>query len=112
MKLEDRYTFIGKKIKEMREKEGLSQKDLAEKLGYESSTAISLIESGDRKVSVSDLEKIADILNKDIKYFLGKEGEAMDVNYALRSENGLSGQDKQEILRFIDFVKQRRDGKH
>ncbi len=49
---ETKYKFIGNKIKEARESEGLSQMELAKHLGYESATAISLIEAGERKVSV------------------------------------------------------------
>ena len=41
----DRYKFIGARIKEAREALSMSQKSLAEALGYESATAISLIES-------------------------------------------------------------------
>ena len=58
MKSEDTYPQIGKRIKDAREKEGLSQKSLAEAVGFESATAISLIESGERRVSIEDLDKI------------------------------------------------------
>lgn len=64
------YKRIGAKIREAREEANISQKELASKIGYESATAISLIESGDRKVSVDKLEKAAKILRKNIVFFL------------------------------------------
>ncbi len=104
-----KYKFIGSKIKEARELADLSQMDLANKVGYESATAISLIESGERKVSIKDLEVIADVLRRDIKFFLGI-AEKADIRFALRADDALSKQNQEEILRFIDFVKNKKDG--
>lgn len=109
--MQDRYKAIGLKIRTAREDADMSQKELAEKVGFESSTAISLIETGDRKVSVKDLESIALILHKDIKFFLGQEEGKADVRFALRADKELSTQDKQQILSFIDFVKKQKHGK-
>lgn len=103
----DKNKLIGQKIKEAREAAGKSQKDLAEILGFESATAISLIESGERKVKVEDLEKITEFLHKDIKFFLGIE-EKSDVRFALRADKDLTKKDQDEILRFIDFVKKKK----
>lgn len=107
MNEENKYLFIGKKIREARESSGLSQKQLAEKLGYETSTAISYIESGERKVSVVDLEKIANILDKDIRFFLGLEVEPQNVRVALRAESSISEKDQDAILHIIDMAKKR-----
>ena len=68
---EDKNKFIGQKIKEAREAAEKSQKELADALGFESATAISLIESGERKSKIEDLEKMAEFLHRDIKFFLG-----------------------------------------
>lgn len=102
------YQAIGKKIKEAREGVGLSQRDLANELGYSSTTAISLIEAGERKVAVSDLQRIADILKRDIKYFLGEREVKADLSYALRSDPNLNEDDKKAIELFIDFAKNRK----
>ena len=107
--LDEKYIFIGKKIKEVREAAGWAQKELADKLGFESSTAISLIESGLRRVGVEDLDKIADLLHKDISYFLGKNQSKVDLQFALRADKNLSQRDKQDILNFIDFIKSRKN---
>lgn len=103
---EKTYKVIGLKIKEAREAAGMSQKELADKLGFESATAISLIESGERRISIDYLEKISGILHKDIKFFLGQE-ERIDFEYALRADNELTKKDKDDILRFIDFVRKK-----
>lgn len=104
MKTQDNYKIIGAKIKEAREFAGISQKELADKVGYESATGISLIESGERKVSISDLQKISEIFERDIKFFLGQE-EKPNIAYALRADSSLSKKEQDQIINFIDFVK-------
>lgn len=107
---EDKNKFIGQKIKEARESAEKSQKELADALGFESATAISLIESGERKSKIEDLEKMAEFLHRDIKFFLGIEEKA-DIRFALRADKDLSKKNQDEILRFIDFVKKEKDGR-
>ena len=104
---EDRYKFIGARIREAREALSVSQKALAEVLGYESATAISLIESGERKVKVEDLEKIAEVLKRSLEFFLGKEGKEVDITVALRAARDIPESDKKVIERIIELAKQR-----
>jgi len=110
---ENKYKFIGNKIKQSREALQISQSQLAEKLGYSSPTAISYIESGERKVSIVDLEKIAFILDKDIRDFIGQPKESLNVRVALRAEPNLKEKDKAAILHIIEMAKKRtkEDGK-
>lgn len=108
--LEDKNKLIGQKIKEARESAEMSQKQLADALGFESATAISLIEAGERKSKIEDLEKMADFLHRDIKFFLGIE-EKPDIRFALRADKNLSKNEQEEILRFIDFVKKNKNGR-
>lgn len=103
---------IGKRIKFAREEANFSQMNLAKAVGFESATAISLIESGDRNVTIENLEKIAGVLHRDINYFLGKDlGKPVDVKIALRADPDLTKQDKDAILHLIDLAKKRADGK-
>jgi len=104
---QNEYRVIGQRIREAREAAGLSQKDLAQKLDYESPTAISYIESGDRKVSVVDLEKLSRLLDKDVRYFLGMENEKLNIRVALRAEPGLDKKDQDAILHIIELAKKR-----
>jgi len=108
---DDMNKFIGSKIREAREAAKKSQMELASTLGFESATAISLIESGERKVRVEDLDKIARFLDKDIKFFIGQENKAVDVRVALRADKDLNEKDREAILRFIEVAKQnKKDG--
>ncbi len=52
---------LGRRIKRLREKADLSQEALAEKIRM-TQTSISLIETGDRGVSMATLQKIASAL--------------------------------------------------
>lgn len=54
---------IYERIKELRIKSGMSQADLAKKVGYEARSAISKVENGERDISQSMIEKYAEALN-------------------------------------------------
>lgn len=60
------------RLRELRMSKGLSQGDLASKLGV-SKSRISMYEVGSRQPDFEMLEKIADYFNVDIDYLLGKE---------------------------------------
>ncbi len=111
MKNENINAFIGSRIKEARDVAKLSQADLAKVLGYESATAISLIEAGERKLRVEDLQKVADFLHRDMKYFVGQEDKPVDLKVALRADKDLNKKDEEAIMSFIDFVKNKKNGK-
>lgn len=59
---------IGQRIKELREKSSMSQKDLAYAADLDRSY-IASIENGQRNVSIVNIEKIATALNITIKEF-------------------------------------------
>ena len=60
---------IGARIKALREKRGLSQLELSERLGFPNRQTLSSIEAGDRKVTVDELLLAAEHLGEDIDYF-------------------------------------------
>ena len=109
MKSEDLNKKIGQKLREARDGAGLSQAQLAKELGYESATAISLIEAGERRFKTEDLRKAADILHVTIGYFLGQEIPKMDVKMALRADKDLSEAGKKAVLHFIELAKKRHE---
>jgi len=102
----DKYKFIGEKIKKARKGAGLLQSELAEKLKLKRAT-MSLIEKGERRTRIAELEKIAEIFNKDISYFLGESQHKPrpDLRIALRADDDLSKEAKEQILNFTDFIK-------
>lgn len=108
--IQNKDKFIGGQIKLAREEAGYPQVALAKALDFDSATAISLIENGDRKLTAENLDKVANFLHKDIAFFLGRDNEAikLDLNYALRADKNISDQDKKVIQSVIDLAKQRR----
>jgi len=68
--------LIVKRIKETRLEKGLTQQDLANRLG-KTAAAISDLERGKVQVTASDLFLISQLLQKPIEFFYGEEyGEA------------------------------------
>lgn len=67
-------TGIGERIKELRIRTGISQQKLAELLGV-SRPAISQMESGGRKVSADELDRLAKTFNVSTDTLLNKERE-------------------------------------
>lgn len=69
---------ISKKIKALRKTRGLTQEQLAEKLGVQRAT-ISNYEIGRRSPHIKELEKIADVLGVPLEYFGGGCNEVHDL---------------------------------
>lgn len=108
---ENRVNTIGAKIRDARESMKISQAELAEKLGFQTATAISLIESGERGVTAPLLQRVSEILKRDIKYFLGQKEDALDVIVALRADKDIPEKDKAALERFIELAKQKKDAR-
>ena len=106
--MEQQYIEIGKRILKLRKLQRMTQQELAEAVGYETSTAISLIESGKRRVQLSELEKFAQELNTSSQYLLTGKEPVADISIALRAEKDLDKDQIQQVVNFIDFVKQTR----
>ena len=95
---------VGQRIRSAREKASLTQSELATKLGYNSPTAISLIEADERSVKVEMLYKIALVLHQDVDYLAtGKKSQAT-VKTALRADNSFNSEDVKKIESFIDYL--------
>jgi len=72
--MNSKYKLIGARIRSLRQSHGETQADLARLLGY-SQAAIADYERARVRISVQDLEKIADHYGVSITYFLGRETE-------------------------------------
>lgn len=59
---------IGKRVKELRNKLGISQEELADLAGLDR-TYITSVECGKRNISIVNIEKLATALNVTIKEF-------------------------------------------
>jgi transcriptional regulator with XRE-family HTH domain len=103
-----KYDTIGSRIRAAREERGLSQLDLASALGFQSATAVSLIESNERGVSAEMLQRLGEVLHRDVKYFLGQDESVTDVQVALRADKDISEEDKKALSHFIELAKKRK----
>ncbi|MGE6368342.1 helix-turn-helix domain-containing protein [Planococcus kocurii] len=63
---------LGSKIKKLRDREGIQQKDFAKKIGV-SNVVLSRYESDERKPDYDTLQKIADYFEVTTDYLLGRE---------------------------------------
>lgn len=63
--------IAGKKIKELREKAGLTQEQLAKKMGI-SRSSLSLIENGEKNLTLEEVLKFSQFLNTDLNILIGK----------------------------------------
>ena len=61
----------GEIIQKLRKERALTQKELAEHLGF-SESYISYIEKGERNISINDLQKIAELFSVSLDYLLIK----------------------------------------
>ena len=65
---------IGKRVKELRKKRGLTQEQLAHLCGFKNKSSVNHIENG-RNIPQSRLEKIAEILETTPMYLMGYENQ-------------------------------------
>ena len=105
----DRQQF-GARLREAREYLGLSQDEVAKYLDIPR-TALSHIESGQRRIDALELKKVAVLYKRPVAYFTGEEkaeeGLPEDVAHLARAAAGLSESDRQELSRFADYLRAR-----
>lgn len=63
--------MVGHRIKARRESLGMTQDELAEKVGYKHKTSISKIENNKTDISTTDLETFAEVLETTVQYLMG-----------------------------------------
>ena len=69
------------RIRQLRISLGMSQEDLAKKVGYAGRSAISKVENGSRDISRSMIAKYAAALNVSPTYLLFDDGENKDSGF-------------------------------
>lgn len=95
--------MLGERIKELRKKKGVTQKELALYLGV-SDRAVGYYESGQRTPPPDILQKIADFFHVSVDYLLGRT----DV-YNPTDEITEAVSDDPELLEFWNELKERED---
>lgn len=111
------------RIRERRIQLGLSQEDLAIKMGYKSRSTINKIESGAVDIARNKIEKFAEVLNTTPAYLMGWneedqyyiDKEAAEYAEMLRTRPGarmlfsaakdMSKEEMEETVKYIEFLK-------
>lgn len=95
-------------LKYFRIKEGLSQSELAEKLGM-SASRISMYEVGKREPDFESEEKIADFFNTDLNTLRGRDVESNsnktsdpDIRRIQRAREKMSEQEKSKMMKILE----------
>ena len=102
--------MIGKLIRERRKELGMTQEELAKRLGYKDKSAISKIEKDKNDVSQSNLVKISDALGVPPTYFIDRIEIPHDtypskvvMEYAKRLLL-LKPENLDNVIKYIDFL--------
>lgn len=101
---------IGKRIKEKRIELGITQENLASKLGYKSKTTIAKIENGTNDITQSRVVDFANALNTTPSYLMGwemsdeKQKKIFSRNLAYYLEK--SGKKQKEVAQAIGVIPQ------
>jgi Zn-dependent peptidase ImmA (M78 family)/DNA-binding XRE family transcriptional regulator len=96
------YETIGTRIRRTRERLGLSQQDLAGRLGYSSPATVSHFESGDRRISIADLQAVSRALGLPVSHFLEDEEDG-GAHAAALDGGGATGGRQSQLLQHLHF---------
>ena len=99
-----RKMLLGARIKELRKRAGLSQDQLAEKVGVESKY-LSRIEVGKRDPSLDVLGRIADSLQVEMKEIFDFAHHDIEATSPQGIENALLGASTEELRLVFKLIK-------
>lgn len=97
---------IGIKIKNIRQKISMSQKQLAELWGVDQSL-ISKIENGERSVSLNQLEKLCNVSLVDMEYFFNDNDDSINnsIYFRTNSNNKISVSEMAVIGKIVKNIR-------
>lgn len=104
---------LGERLREARKYLGLKQEEVAAylKIGR---TALTDIESGQRRVEAIELTRLAQLYRQSVGYFTGEDeasaGLPIDVAHLARRVADLSAEDREELGRFAEYLRSRSGG--
>lgn len=93
---------IGERIKQRRIELGMTQQELAEKVGYKTKVAICNIEQNDRTLMQNKIKPMAEALETTVSYIMGWDTEEELTN---ELENVCHGMDEDQISKIIEYAK-------
>jgi transcriptional regulator with XRE-family HTH domain len=102
--------LLGDRLRDARKYVGLSQEEAAAILKLPR-TAVTDMESGQRKVEALELKRLAELYRQPISHFTGENAAAApltaDVAHLARQAASLSPKDREELGRFAEFLRAR-----
>jgi transcriptional regulator with XRE-family HTH domain len=98
---------LAQKLKEAREVASLSQDEVAQKLDLPR-PAISQIENGHRRVEALELARLAKLYRQPLAFFADEDtADPTRLDALHRTARDLSEKDRDEVLRFAEFLRQK-----
>ena len=101
---------LGERLRDARKYVGLSQEEAAAILKLPR-TAVTDIESGQRKVEALELKRMAELYRQPVSHFTGEDAAAIplsaEVAHLARQAASLSAKDRKELERFAEFLRGR-----
>lgn len=94
---------LGARLREAREYVGLLQEDVARALAIPRAS-VSTLESGKRRVSSLELRRLARLYRRPVGWLLGEDLEIDPSAPLFRATAALSDNDKEQVLRFAEFL--------
>ncbi|NJJ37873.1 helix-turn-helix domain-containing protein [Paenibacillus apii] len=98
-------SISGDRIKKLREAQGLSQLELADRIGINNSV-LSRIESGKRPVEDSEINQFADFFDVSGDYILGRTNDPKPFKPSLSFYGGPNDWTEEEFKAADDFIKE------
>jgi len=101
--------LLAERLREAREYLDLSQEEVAKAVGIPRA-AVSLVESGQRRVDALELKKFAALYDRPVSYFTDEvpsAGLPAEVEHLARAAANLSTRDREELARFAEFLQTR-----
>ena len=95
---------IGKRIRSRREQLGMTQEELASRLGYKSKTTIAKIENGTNDIVQSKVTEFAKVLDTTPAYLMG--WTQLDGNVVNEREPELTARDEKDIAKILEQTKE------
>ena len=103
--------MIGKKVRQRREELGLTQEELAHRMGFQTKSAINKIEKDVNDINQSKLIKLAEALECSPAYFIDNEKSNVEASNKLvltyaEKLSQLSPEKINNVMQYIDFLNQ------
>jgi transcriptional regulator with XRE-family HTH domain len=95
---------LGSRLRKSRETLGFTQAEVSAAMGIPR-TSIHAIETGKRNVTTAELKRFARLYRRSIEWLLGESEPDLASNAALfRATDVLSERDREQVLRFAEFL--------